>query len=45
MTRIWPLIVRAIGGVHEFGRFDLIIHDRGVTTAWDQIVTHDWWVA
>jgi hypothetical protein len=42
MTRFWTFIVRKIGGVHEFGRLWIVIHDHGLTIAWKQVEKFDW---
>lgn len=39
---IWRLVVKAVGGFHERGRWAVVIHDRGVYTAKDRIVRWEW---
>ena len=39
---VWPHIVNFSGGVHEFGRLLIVIHDTGLTIAWKQLVKFDW---
>jgi hypothetical protein len=36
------LMIRWAGGVHEFGRLWIVIHDRGVLIAWEQIERWSW---
>ncbi len=40
--RWYGWIVSYFGGVHMLGRLWIIIHDRGVTVAWRQVVRRDW---
>lgn len=42
MRRIWPHVVRAVGGVHMIGRLWIVIHDGGAAVAWRQIERWRW---
>lgn len=42
IARLWPFVVNTIGGVHEFGRLWVVIHDRGISIAWRQVEKFDW---
>jgi hypothetical protein len=37
MMRIWPTVVRAIGGVYDVGPLMICLHDDGVCVAWRQV--------
>lgn len=43
MARLaWRHVVDIAGGVHEFGRLWIIIHNTGLTVAWKQVQRIDW---
>lgn len=42
MSWVWPGVVRLCGGIHEFGRLWVIVHDNGLSIAWKQVEKFDW---
>jgi hypothetical protein len=39
---MWRWIVKAIGGLHEWRRWTLLIHDSGVLYARDRVIVWEW---
>lgn len=39
---LWVAIVNRLGGVHDWGKYTLVVHDDGLTFCVHRIVRWDW---